>query len=841
MSKKTGSLLILFVCLFIAGACYAANADAAESGTAEWVRFPYHASAAKSCTYLYVVGGYHSVDNGCPAWGSADPANVRFIGDSMGDMVVTYEDGTKEKIPLIFGYTMWYYQTWQEASMPFRTAHADPELTELLKSSLHLLGAFEGSDTCVFRLKVQEKPIQDIQIEDNREKEGTPVFTGAFMVSGSVGELSEGTLRFHAQDPFFDSHTIDSDSLYPDSVKEALQKISYALITYESDYQDAPDFAYPAGYTGSRVHFTGSPIAEIASGVVYHNLMNLMNRTDADGFMHTSYKDAPSWRYDGFGFWVPAANSYYDSFYARDGARGIMSLNTYGLVSKARDSVMNANKWMMYFPENNMTFMGENVPGHYTVIVNKPLIYSTVLVPDANWPTRYTKEKFGDDYQNLGNQETDGHGLMMLANYNVWKSHGGGAQWVNDNWRYINEAAEWILWCFDHPELSFASNGLLYAESEAGMMEFTLYCNVACCLGMYGYGEMAETAGKTAEAAAWKECADMMKAGIDKRFRRGEGNRWSVSGFGFYHDPVVTMMSDFFGYDLGEMFPEWVAASRNTYAADIEPIAGFGYFGATGIGYNHSMITQNALLLDQMHDATKLVENLSKLSYAPRLPEPYLVPEGIAVDAERGMLRRQGDLGNLVQLSEALKCYAITVGLSPVKDGTLKIMPRLPETWNLDIQDFALQNAEGQADMLVSYPKNGVQTAQLTLDQTDGLNEVKFRFGPLPADTACAAVQVNGVNTACELVTSGDSAWVWVTLAPRASEEQKLALVYGDSVETLPSWPTEWATQKPGTIMTEPGTRNGMPAWIIAAVCATVAAAGAVSAAVIVKKRKHSS
>lgn len=65
------------------------------------------------------------------------------------------------------------------------------------------------------------------------------------------------------------------------------------------------------------------------------------------------------------------------------------------------------------------------------------------------------------------------------------------------------------------------------------------------------------------------------------------------------------------------------------------------------------MITQNALLLDQMSDATKLMENLSKLSYAPRLPESYLVPEGITVDAEAGVIRRQGDLGNLVQLAEA--------------------------------------------------------------------------------------------------------------------------------------------------------------------------------------------
>lgn len=839
MCRKTSGILILFVFLFIAGACYAARADAAGEGTAEWVTFPYTASEAESYEYLYVVGGYHSVDNGCPAWGTADSANARFIGDSMGDLVITYDDGTQEKVPLVFGYTMWYFQNWQEESMPFRTENADAELTGLLKSSLHLFGAFEGENKCIFRLKVQNKPIERIQIEDNPEKEGSPVFDGAFLVNGSVSELSGRGFQFDAQDPFFSEHTVDSGDSYPDTVKEAIRKINYALMTYEEDFQNAPDFVYPSDYTGSRVYFTGSPIAEIASGVVYHNLVNLIERTDEDGFMHTSYKDAPSWRYDGFGFWVPAANSYYDSFYSRDGGRGIMTLNTYGLVSKAQDSVMNANQWMMYFPENNITFMGEAVPGHYTVVVNKPMLYSQTLVPDANWPTRYTQEKFGDDYQNLGNQETDGHGLMMLANYNVWKNQGADAEWVNEHWSYINEAAKWILWCFDHPDLSFASDGLLYAESEAGMMEYTLYCNVACCLGMYGYAEMAEAAGKTAEAAEWRECADSMKDGIENRFARGDRNRWTASGFGFYHDPVLTMMSDFFGYDLSDMIPEWVENSRNTYASDITSVSEVGYFGATGIGYNHSMITQNALLLDQMSDATKLMENLSKLSYAPRLPESYLVPEGITVDAEAGVIRRQGDLGNLVQLAEALKCYAITMGVSPVSNRTLKIMPRLPEAWNLDIQDFALQNAEGAADLLVSYPKDGVQTAQITLDNTSGFDEVKFRFGPLPADTGSAAVQINGVNVPCELVTSGDSAWVWVTFTPDASVEQRLALIYAASTESLPAWPTEWSEHRAGSMTSDPAIGNRMLPWLIAGACGVVVIAAAVTVVAVMRKRKR--
>ena len=110
------------------------------------------------------------------------------------------------------------------------------------------------------------------------------------------------------------------------------------------------------------------------------------------------------------------ANSYYTAYYSRDGGRALMTLNQYGYTAAAERSVQYANRQMMYFPQNGLTIGGVNIPGHYTVVVHEPMLYSTVLVPHAGWATRYTKEKFGDEYQNLGNQETDGHGLMMLAN-----------------------------------------------------------------------------------------------------------------------------------------------------------------------------------------------------------------------------------------------------------------------------------------------------------------------------------------------------------------------------------------------------------------------------------------
>lgn len=819
---------ILMLCGFMVITGITIHRARAAEDSYVWSSLPYKGTN-DIFQYIYAVGGYHSVDNGAPAWGTASESDSRFFGDRMGDLVITYNDNTTDKIPLVFGYTMWWYNNWQETSAPFKGEGADTTMVKVLKDSLHLYGGFEGEDTCVFKVKVKDKPIKGIKIEDNPDENGNPIFKGVFLVNGNPGNIKSNAISFDTGKAFFDSHTIDSSNPYPDSVKGWLETINRAFNTYEEDYLNAPEFKYPSEYDGSKVYYKGDSIAEIASGVVYHNLKNLIDRTDEDGFMHTSYDGAPSWRYDGFGTWVVNANSYYDSYYSRDDGRAIMSIMSYGQLQTAARALEFGNKWMLYFPENNITFGGTDVPGHYTVVVNKPMLYSTVLVPTANWPTKYTQSMFGADYQNLGNQETDGHGLMMMANYNLWKNEGSTADWVEKNWKYINEAVEWILWCFDNPDLSFAARGLLYAESEAGMMDYTLYCNMACYLGLRGYIQMAETAGKTNVVQRWTECANNLQNAITDRLTTNQG-AWISSKFGFYHDPAITMMSDFYGYDSRDMFEAWVNLSRASYKNDIAKIAKQGYYGPTGIGYDHSMITQNALLLDQMSDASKLVINLSKLSYAPRLPEPYIVPEAITSLSEKGIIRRQGDLGNLVQVAEALKCYAIVNGVSPVQNDTLKIMPRLPDGWTLDLQKYDIPHAEGKINAIVTYPENGAQTVQIAFEDNSGFDKVSFRFGPFPTTTTCAAAQINGVNISCELIESGDSKWAWVTF-DQNTQANKLAVIYADTVENLPAWPTEWATHSPSETARPSEENNkfnfgyviiGIAAVIVIAVCMTV-------------------
>ena len=839
---RRSHLITLMASLF-SGICCATCINTVERDRAEaagerskCVDLPFTSSGDNIWQELYVVGGYHSVDNGCPAWGTANDSDIRLIGDEMGSLNITYSDGTADRIPLIFGYTMWYRANWLEPTAPLKGDDADPELAEPFRRTLMLRGAYEGDEACVLRVRLRAKPVSNIRIEDNPAKNGTPVFNFAFLTDGSAQTLRKGAFFFSTDEDFFDSHAVDPDDPFPADVAAALDKLRHALYTYEDEYEGAPEFRVSAGFKGPLVSFEGNCFARIASGVVYENLVNLAARVDSDGFLHTSYKGAPSWRYDGFGVWVENADSYYDSFYSRDGGRAIMSLLPYGYTNTAENATLYADRQMMYFPEQGLTFNGAAVPGHYTVIVNKPMIYPEILVPQANWPTSYTRNKFGDDYANLGNQETDGHGLMMLANYTVWRALGSPVDWVGTNWTYIREGAAWIDWCFAHPDISLVKNGLLYAESEAGMKEYTLYCNVPCYLGLRGYAEMAKAAEHDAEAASWNTLADNLRAAIIKRLSGSKG--WNSKAFGFYHDPVLTMMSDMYGYDVNDMDPEFVELSRLAYAKDTGSADKNGWFGPAGIGYDHSMLTQNALLTDNMADATRLMENLSRISYAPGLPSPYLVPEGVSVVLKDGIIRRQGDLGNLVQLAEALKCYSICIGVSPVVDSTLKLLPRLPEGWSETVFRSPLTNVPGMIDLAVTYPAEGLQTAQFRLADTDGLDGVKLRLGPYPADTKFAAAQLNGQNVPCELVESGDSAWVWVNCPASNGELQQVAVIYGNDENALPAWPDNWPELTPLADNTERNSRR--TGWVLPAVIGGAAAVAAASAAAVIIARKKS-
>lgn len=736
--------------------------------------------------YVYIIGGYYLPDNGGTwPWGDTAYSKVRFIGNKMADIQLEYSDGTIDNVPLIYGYTLWWYDNWKVAPRPFKGEGSDPELSELLQKTLFLYGAWDANEHCALRIKTDSsKELKSVYLIHNSQKEGYAVIDGVHVfadtpdkdciLSGTVGDK---TYSVKATDQFYDTHTILSSNPITDKIINDLDRLCLATATCEKDWLNAPEYTYSDTYKGPQIYFTGTPYANIANGVIDFSLTDLATRADDRGFLGESLSYTEQYFYGGIGTYT-MGGAYGHRMYSRN--KTMLVLNAYGLIDRAELSVNFENRSMMFYPENNLTVFGIPIPGHLAMDVADPRSYKK----DNFHLTKYNNPQvYGDENWNLANAEQDGHGMMMLSNWNVWKSRGGTKEWVDNNWKYINEAAEWILWCFEHEDITYCTNNVLYAESEGvvGWMGYSLYCNEPCYLGLLAYIEMAEAVGKYDVAARWKACAERFDKGILDFFTNSDGT-WNFEYEGKDRDPALGFMRYLYGYDTADMHQPWVERTMKSYDADLgEMIAkDDGYWGPWGTGYDHATILQNAMMLDKMQDVTILMNNLSKICYSPYAPDKYGVPEAFAVDTCREYIRRVGDFENQIHTSEVLSVYLLSMGISPVLgDKTqLKIIPRLAENWNVSVKKFKVEHTDAVVDFTISYPESGVQKANIHFDNIDTIRQVKMRFGPFASDISEAVVMVNGAKAENTIELSGDSKWVWTTFAPREKIEYNFVITY---------------------------------------------------------------
>lgn len=293
-------------------------------------------------------------------------------------MVIVYEDGSRDEVPLVFGCTMWFRAHWLDGGAPFKTDRAEPEMTACLREALCLKGAFEGEPQCVLKIRLRNEPVREIFVRDNPDKRGEPVFTGGYLVSaGTRGTLSGG-VPVRADDPFFDTHAVDSRR--PDLRTDCLERIVRRLYTFGDDCRRVSPFVYPEEYALARIEFTGDSYANILTRVFHDNVEGYRPQQNA------------SRRHDlrvvARGRLVALRRVRHVGSPGRRATRVACTRATVrwfcfrcwgsGPRRSARPDFL--NRWLMYYPEQELYFGEVAIPGHWSVIPNKPLEYSRVLV-----------------------------------------------------------------------------------------------------------------------------------------------------------------------------------------------------------------------------------------------------------------------------------------------------------------------------------------------------------------------------------------------------------------------------------------------------------------------------
>jgi len=734
---------------------------------------------------VYLLGCLNSVDIAHPAWGGGDGLRNFFIGDTAGEIAIGYVDGKIDIIPLVFGYTAWWDNNYKASPEPFASdAKVKKQLDEALCVANGLEGYANPEKNYYLKIKLREEQVKSIEFKDNPKRIGFYqvdglTFSGINEKTISKKFLIESGNQLPADKiSWLKNHTIDSTNSYPENRQKAIKKLREKFYGSLSDINEKTLAATPSEITeknfpGPKISFSGSPIATLLTRIYYENADQILGRIDEDGMVHES--GAKSDFFNGFGGWTPDLQPFYTCAYTR--FRGLTAIGHLGFEKKVNQAIKFFDKWLMYFPETfpEIQLGGKPVPGHATVIANKPHVYFDELTK-VGWRTKYQTRDFG-------NPENDGHGLLMITRWRAWKKQGMTKKWIDDRWEAINEAAEYILWCLDNPELSFSTNGLLHNESE---------CDFVCYLGLLGYAEMAEFSGRNEKAERWKKQAQRLFDAMMTYYPENIepwGDVWNPKKnalFGYIHSTLAPACigMDFWGYEaMNKMSKDWAERTRRTYKMQLK--RNKPEFAATaGIGYGQCYITQSALILDEMEDAEKLVDWMARVCFAPRLPHPYRVPEGSIISGDGTTWRSWGDLGNLYQLVDVVQTILLITGIDDINPEELKLMPRLPADMpEMEIKDLPVRTMSNGKSELVNISlkmekkKNAIE---LNFSNAKPIDKVRLRLGPFSLSTKSVKIKLNNKKIPAKLEKSGDSKWVWITI--ENVEKEFECLVY------LPNW-----------------------------------------------------
>jgi hypothetical protein len=730
-------------------------------------------SCGWSAKVLYFLGMTSSCGTGSGGWytQTLDAGRDFFIGDRIGEITVRYREAPPDVIPLVVGFTAWWQGAWQPGQEPFC---ADGPARRALLDSLFLHDVFDtslGMYVLAF-LPRSGAVIDDIVVCNNPAKEGWPTLHGLTVGGASSNRGLVEFCRAPVPEPPC-LKALDAEILADeDAIRRRVRRLQEQIYTFLDDLPTAPVDAVQA-HEGPSIRYTGSACAEMLTREYASCLGGSILRGDDRS------TGANGW-YSGIGTWSstgPAGGAAW----TRDWARLLVERTRAGALRWVEKSLETCDS-LLYG-------VGRHRPAPRPHWVQNYILDGSldwVLDGQCHFP-RSTRS--GEVV--VGNLENDGHGLLMLARYRYWIQAGRDPAWLARAWTATSDAAEWVCWQLDNPfDVASMASGTssdwlhcfgeperahfpdcLWTESEStyyGGCES--WSSSACYAGLLASVRMAEARGETAAAERWSAYALRLRAGMLASLVEevpGFGTTWRVMAACNWRDynhalgPLIHM-ADLLGLDLSDMDPRLLEVSRATYAYRIRrgPAMEKHYSYVRAFGYGQAFMTESALLLDEMEDATRLIETAARSMHSPH-HLPWMCAEGVAVHESGRYWYRVGGMGNEVQIASMVRVMRMIAGIDDADAPAVRLVPRLPLGWEEVIAEGVPIAGGGRLGMRCRREESGRRLV-ISLEAEEALPVLHVRAGPFHRSAGTLQARVNGSPASCERCELGDSSWVWV-------------------------------------------------------------------------------
>ncbi len=738
---------------------------------------------------IHFLGMTHLFDKGNGSWYTpkGDHGWSHFVGDHAGEIVLHWVDGGATTIPLIFGFNLWYSRPWDIMwhydlwDGPLRNYDADlfggdAECRQRIRDGLALvdgirpLGPVSSNARFIFSVHGGGRPLRAVSFHGTPEMHLHPLIS-AVTIETHPSDTTLPALPALAREPAR-TRPMSLDNIARHAYRPGVEGIKRVFYTFRRDLPALGSPAVPRGYVGPAYDFGPTPEAIYAATFLYRNGPECASHIADCGMEPASPVSSGALAHYqlGCGVWRATApffgslENWFDLYRGTTPGHlgGLGSAWSRGIGELLREAMaFGYDKFVdSYIDWLDGCLLTEATPPHWNRTPGNPE-YCT-------YRTRV------GDVEERGVRENDGHGICMWGRYMVYHWMGRPAAWAERRFAATAASVDWIRWQLDTDTLRpGVRKDVLYTESECAHDGYDIYSSYNCLHGLKLAIRMAGQLGRDELVDAWTLLYHRLRRGIlDHLVDQTEvGPVWHTAPDCDWQDhahklvhlhlategDTFTPLQDYARGDAVER--EYLAISRTSYrylmrATDYDCLRMYGY--------GQGVMAQAALLLDEMGDATRFLEELLRHAYLPHL-SGWACPEGIiAHRSGEYYLPVNGYMGQDSHVADATKALRLMLGVDDNDPTHLRLVPRFPAAWTaLSIERFPVLTGDQRQHVAYEYRRER-ESQRFTCRFERDPGRWALRLGPFEPEQEIGRASLNGQAVVARRERSGDSDWAWI-------------------------------------------------------------------------------